>query len=82
MTDKQLAHPKWLLFFETLTAIGVIIALLRFFASLINGIYHHFTGHTFPFVEAVKQNTWQNYLTLAILIIGILGTRYLKTKFK
>ena len=77
MTDKQLAHPKWLLFFETLTAIGVIVALLRFFASLINGICH-----TFAFVEAVKQNTWQNYLTLAILIIGILGTRYLKTKFK
>lgn len=82
MTTKQLAHPKLLLFFETLTAIGVVVALLRFLASIINAIYKHTTGNELTFVTTIRDNAWQNYLTLALLIIGIIGTRILKRCFK
>lgn len=77
ITDsKQLAHPKWKAFFDSLFLLGAFLLVLKL---LIIGL-HHFVSADIVIPEGTVR-IMSNFLPLAFMIIGGIGSDSLKEKY-
>lgn len=75
--SKQLAHPKWKAFFDSLFLLG---AFLLFLKLIILGS-NYFIGTNFFLPEEKLLKMTANFLPLALMIIGGIGSDSLKKKY-
>jgi len=75
--SKQLAHPKWKTFFDSLFLLGAFLLLAKL---LILGL-NYFVGTEFLVTEEKSIKVIANFLPLAMMIIGGIGSDSLKNKY-
>lgn len=73
---KQLAHPKWKVFFDSVFLLGafLLIAKLAFLAL------NYFTGTSLLILEGLPKAI-VNFLPLVLMVIGGIGSDQLKNKY-
>lgn len=74
--SKKLAHPKWKAFFDSLVFLGVLFLI----AKLIIVGLNYFVGTDIRIPEGLPK-ILSNFLPLALLIIGSVGSEQLKNKY-
>lgn len=75
--SKQLAHPKWKTFFDSLFLLGVFLLLVKLIILSLN----YFTGTEMLITEGTSLKVIANFLPLVMMIIGGIGSDSLKNKF-
>lgn len=75
--SKQLAHPKWKAFFDSLFLLGVFLLLVK----LVTLGLDYFAGTEMLLVEGKFPKFIMNFLPLALMIIGGMGSDGLKDKY-
>lgn len=75
--SKQLAHPKWKAFFDSLFLLG---AFMLFLKLIILGL-NYFFGTDILVTEGKSLKTIANFLPLALMIIGGIGSDSLKKQY-
>jgi transcriptional regulator with XRE-family HTH domain len=74
--SRQLAHPKWKVFFDSLFMLGVFLLI----AKLVMVGLNYFAG-----TEIIVPDGWpkvvSNFLPLALMLIGGIGSDQLKNKY-
>jgi len=75
--SKQLAHPKWKAFFDSLFLLGVFLLLIKLIILGLN----YFVGTEFLVTEGKVLKIIANFLPLAMMIIGGIGSDSLKNKY-
>ena len=75
--SKQLAHPKWKTFFDSLFLLGVFLLLVK----LVTLGLDYFAGTEMLLVEGKFPKFIMNFLPLALMIIGGMGSDGLKDKY-
>lgn len=76
--SKQLAHPKWKAFFDSLFLLGVFLLLVK----LVTLGLDYFAGTEMLLVEGKFPKFIMNFLPLALMIIGGMGSDGLKDKYE
>ncbi|MBT2217525.1 helix-turn-helix domain-containing protein [Virgibacillus dakarensis] len=74
--SKQLAHPKWKAFFDSVFLLGAFLLVIKL---IILGL-HHFVSTSIMIPEGVPK-VISNFLPLALMIIGGIGSDQLKDKY-
>ena len=74
--SKQLAHPKWKVFFDSIFMLGVLLLL----AKIILFASNYFFGTDFLVLEGIPRML-SNFLPLVLMVIGGIGSDQLKDKF-
>lgn len=74
--SKQLAHPKWKAFFDSVFLLGVFLLVIKL---ILFGL-HHFVSTSIMIPEGVPK-VISNFLPLALMIIGGIGSDQLKDKY-
>lgn len=74
--SKQLAHPKWKVFFDSIFMLGVflLVAKIIIFAS------NYFFGSNILIPEGLPRFI-SNFLPLFLMVVGGIGADYLKNKY-
>ena len=75
--SKQLAHPKWKAFFDSLFLLGVFLLLVK----LVTLGLDYFAGTEMLLVKGKFPKFIMNFLPLALMIIGGMGSDGLKDKY-
>ena len=75
--SKQLAHPRWKAFFDSLFLLGVFLLLIKLIILGLN----YFVGTEFLVTEGKVLKIIANFLPLAMMIIGGMGSDSLKNKY-
>ncbi len=75
--SKQLAHPKWKAFFDTLFILGVLLLV----AKLIIFGLNYVAGTEILVSEGKSLRIISNFLPIALMIIGGAGSDSLKKKY-
>src|SRR5690554_5885182 len=68
--SKQLAHPKWKTFFDSLFLLGVFLLLVKLIILGLN----YFVGTEIFVLEGTSLKIIANFLPLAMMIIGGVGS--------
>ncbi|HLR67198.1 MAG TPA: transcriptional regulator, partial [Virgibacillus sp.] len=71
------AHPKWKAFFDSLFLLGVFLLLVK----LVTLGLDYFAGTEMLLVEGKFPKFIMNFLPLALMIIGGMGSDGLKDKY-
>lgn len=74
--SKQLAHPKWKAFFDSVFLLGAFLLVIKL---IILGL-HYFVSTSIMIPEGVPK-VISNFLPLALMIIGGIGSDQLKDKY-
>ncbi|WP_066399893.1 helix-turn-helix domain-containing protein [Cytobacillus eiseniae] len=74
--SKQLAHPKWKAFFDSMIMVGAILLVAKLIIIGLN----HFVGTNIIIPEGLPKII-SNFLPLALMIIGSIGSDQLKNKY-
>ncbi|GLO67542.1 transcriptional regulator [Oceanobacillus kimchii] len=75
--SKQLAHPKWKTFFDSLFLLGAFLLLVKLIILGLN----YFIGTEFLVTDGKLVKILANFLPLAMMIIGGIGSDSLKDKY-
>lgn len=75
--SKQLAHPKWKTFFDSLFLLGVFLLLVKLVILGLN----YFIGTEILVTEGKLLKIVSNFLPLALMVIGGIGSDSLKKKY-
>lgn len=75
--SKQLAHPKWKAFFDSLFLLGVLLILAKFAMLVLNSL----VGMDLWIIEGKMMKILVNVVPIACMVIGGLGSDQLKTKY-
>lgn len=75
--SKQLAHPKWKTFFDSVFLLGVFLLLVKLITVGINYV----SGLNMMVFEEKWLKVIANFLPLAMMLIGGFGSDYLKNKY-
>lgn len=75
--SKQLAHPKWKVFFDSVFLIGVLLLVAKLIAFAIN----YFAGTDLLQMEGIPR-LLANFGPLALMLIGGVGSDSLKDKYR
>src|SRR5699024_8597245 len=75
--SKQLAYPKWKTFFDSLFLLGVLLLVIKLSILGIN----YFAGTTYFVTEGKVLKLFANFLPLALMIIGGIGSDNLKDTY-
>lgn len=75
--SKQLAYPKWKVFFDSVFLLGVFLLAAKIIIIALN----HFAGTDILLLEGVPKVV-SNFLPLALMVIGGIGSDELKTKYR
>lgn len=75
--SKQLAHPKWKAFFDSLFLLGVFLLLVK----LIIFGFNYFTETDFLILEGKILRFSSNFLPLILMVIGGVGSDSFKNKY-
>lgn len=75
--SKKLAHPKWKTFFDSLFLLGVFLLLVKLVILGLN----YFFGTEFLETDGKLLKIIANFLPLAMMIIGGIGSDNLKDKY-
>ncbi|MCE4050749.1 MULTISPECIES: helix-turn-helix domain-containing protein [Terrabacteria group] len=73
--SKQLAHPKWKVFFESIFSIGVLLLVAKLIILLLN----HFGGTAIS-LEGIPTGI-VSFLPLVLMLVGGIGADQLKNKY-
>lgn len=73
--SKKLKYPKWKLFFDVLTLIGLIFII----AKLVMFIIIKITGNEINFLNG---SVFYTFVPLFLMIIGAIGAEILSKKYK
>lgn len=76
--SKQLAHPKWKAFFDSLFVLGVFMLVVKLIILGVNYVF----GTEVLVTEGKSLKIIANFLPLALMIIGGIGSDSLKNKHK
>ncbi|WP_099156578.1 helix-turn-helix domain-containing protein [Virgibacillus ndiopensis] len=74
--SKQLAHPKWKVFFDSVFLLGVFLLILKIIIIALN----HFVGTTILILEGLPK-VITSFLPLVLMLIGGIGSDQLKNKY-
>lgn len=74
--SKKLAYPKWKLFFDNLVLIGLFLLVAKL---IIIGLNYFFDTNIF-FPDGIAK-VLSNFLPLAFMVIGSIGSDLLKNKY-
>ncbi|KKB34154.1 helix-turn-helix domain-containing protein [Bacillus thermotolerans] len=75
--SKQLAHPKWKAFFDSLFLLGAFLLLVKLIILGLN----YFVGTEILVTEGKALKIIANFLPLSMMIIGGIGSDNLKNKY-
>lgn len=75
--SKQLAHPKWKAFFDSLFLLGVLLILAKLAMLAFNSL----VGMDLWLMEGKMMRILANVVPIACMVIGGLGSDQLKTKY-
>lgn len=75
--SKQLAHPKWKTFFDSLFLLGVFLLLVKLIILGLN----YFVGTEILVTEGKSLKIISNFLPLALMVIGGIGSDSLNKKY-
>lgn len=75
--SKQLAYPKWKTFFDSLFLLGVFLLLVKLIILGVN----FFIGVELLVVDGKVLKIMANFLPLAMMVIGGIGSDSLKDKY-
>ena len=75
--SKQLAHPKWKAFFDSLFLLGVFLLLVK----LIIFGFNYFAETDFLILEGKILRFSSNFLPLILMVIGGVGSDSFKNKY-
>lgn len=75
--SKQLAHPKWKAFFDSLFLLGVLLILAKFAMLVLNSL----VGMDLWIIEGKMMKILVNVVPIACMVIGGLSSDQLKTKY-
>lgn len=75
--SKQLAHPKWKTFFDSLFLLGAFLLLVKLIILGLN----YLAGTEFLVTEGKSLKIIANFLPLVMMIIGGFGSDSLKNKY-
>ena len=75
--SKQLAYPKWKTFFDSLFLLGAFLLLVK----LVMFGFHYFFGTNLMMLEGKIVKSIFNFLPLAMMLIGGIGSDSLKNKY-
>ncbi|WP_033541180.1 helix-turn-helix domain-containing protein [Planococcus sp. CAU13] len=75
--SRQLAYPKWKVFFDSVFLIGVLLLAAKLIAFVIN----YFAGTDLLLMEGVPRMA-ANFGPLALMLIGGIGSDSLKDKYR
>lgn len=75
--SKQLAHPRWKTFFDSLFLLGAFLLLVKLTLLGVNYV----AGTEYLVTEGMSLKIIANFLPLAMMIIGGIGTDSLKNKY-
>lgn len=73
--SKQLAHPKWKVFFESIFSIGVLLLVAKLIILLLN----HFGGKAIS-LEGIPTGI-VSFIPLVLMLVGGIGADQLKNKY-
>ena len=74
--SKQLAYPKWKVFFDSVFLLGVLLLLSKLIIIALN----HFVGTNILILEGLPKVV-TNFLPLILMVIGGIGSDQLKNKY-
>ncbi|MFJ8519413.1 helix-turn-helix domain-containing protein [Lysinibacillus xylanilyticus] len=74
--SKQLMYPKWKVFFDSVFLLGAFLLVTKL---IIQGL-NHFIGLDIKVLEGVPKAV-TNFLPLALMVVGGIGSDQLKNKF-
>jgi len=75
--SKQLAYPKWKAFFDSLFLLGVFLLLVKLIILGLN----YFIGTEILVTDGKSLKIVSNFLPLALMVIGGIGSDSLKKKY-
>ncbi|MFC0015863.1 MULTISPECIES: helix-turn-helix domain-containing protein [Allobacillus] len=75
--SKQLAHPKWKTFFDSLFLLGAFLLLAKLIILALN----YFVGTEFLVTDGKLLKITANFLPLTMMIIGGIGSDSLKDRY-
>jgi len=75
--SKQLAHPKWKTFFDSLFLLGAFLLLVKLIILGLN----YFTDTEMLVTEGTSLKIIANFLPLVMMIVGGFGSDSLKNKY-
>lgn len=75
--SKKLTYPKWKAFFDSLFLLGVFLLLVKLILIGVNYI----AGTDYLATEGTSLKIIANFLPLAMMVIGGIGTDSLKNKY-
>lgn len=75
--SKQLAYPKWKIFFDSLFLLGAFLLLVKL---IILGL-DYFIGTEILVIRGKSLKIISNFLPLALMVIGGIGSDSLKKKY-
>lgn len=75
--SKQLAHPKWKTFFDSLFLLGAFLLLVKLIIMGLN----YFVGTEILVSDGESLKIIANFLPLVLMIIGGFGSDSLKSKY-
>ncbi len=74
--SKQLAYPKWKVFFDSVFLLGVFLLVAKLIILGLN----HFVGTDIMILEGLPKAV-SNFLPLALMVFGGIGSDQLKNKY-
>ena len=74
--SKQLAYPKWKVFFDSIFLLGVLLLVSKLIILALN----HFVGTDILILEGLPKVV-TNFLPLILMVIGGIGSDQLKNKY-